>query len=341
MRPEMSRDAALRGEPVGVLRPGRMDARHAGHAFAPFVVQADARQLCLFAKATGQNDPVYTDADMARAAGHPALPLPPTFLACLEMEAPDPNALLTLLGLDPRQRLLHAEQGVVYHRMAYCGDRLVFCQRLDQVYDKKGGALQFAVRSTRVTNQREELVAELRCVLVAVHEAVPAPAASASSGGAPVISAFTGSQDDTVPGEGADALPALETVPITRFDLALYAGASGDHNPVHVDIDFARAAGFDDVFAHGMLVMAYAARGLTDWVPQRQLRALHLRFQSMTRIGDRLRCEGRVTGRNEPGRNEHDRTEHAGEALLRIGLTVCDSRGVVKASGEATISATS
>ena len=54
-------------------------------------------------------------------------------------------------------------------------------------------------------------------------------------------------------------LPPLELAPITRLDLALYAGASGDHNPVHVDIDFARAAGLDDVFAHGMLSMAYLA----------------------------------------------------------------------------------
>ena len=296
-----------------------MDARHAGHEFAPFTVHTDAWRLRFFAKATGQSDPACTDFDAALAAGHPALPLPPTFLVCLEMDAPDPNALLTLLRLDPSQRLLHAEQGFVYHRMAYCGDRLSFRQRLDQVYDKKGGALQFAVRSTRVTNQRDELVADLRHVLVAVHDAVPVPAATAS----------TGAQDDTAPWDGADALPALETAAITRFDLALYAGASGDHNPVHVDIDFARRAGFDDVFAHGMLVMAHAARGLTAWAPQRRLRALHLRFQRITHVGDRLRCGGHITGR----------TEHAGEPLLRIDLAVRDASGVVKASGQATVSA--
>lgn len=320
----MASGVAPGGGTAAVPPRGRMDARHAGHEFVPFMVQADAWRLRFFAEATGQSDPVYTDFDAAMAAGHPVLPLPPTFLFCLEMDAPDPNALLTLLGLDPRQRLLHAEQGFVYHRMAYCGDRLSFCQRLDRVYDKKGGALQFAVRSTRVTNQRDELVAELRHVLVAVHDAVPVPAATAS----------TGAQDDTAQGQGqgdgADALPALQTAAITRLDLALYAGASGDHNPVHVDIDFARRAGFDDVFAHGMLVMAHAARGLNAWAPQRRLRALQLRFLRITHVGDRLRCEGRITGR----------TEHAGEALLRIGLAVRDASGVVKASGHATAAAT-
>ncbi len=317
----MDFDAAPGGGAVAEPPRGRMDARHAGHEFAPFTVQADSWRLRFFAAATGQSDPTYTDLDAARAAGHPLLPLPPTFLFCLEMDAPEPNALLALLELDPRQRLLHAEQGFVYHRMAYCGDRLSFGQRLDRVQDKKGGALQFAVRSTRVTNQRDELVAELRHVLVAVHDAVPVPAAAAP----------TGAQDDTAEGEGADALPALETAAITRLDLALYAGASGDHNPVHVDIDFARRAGFDDVFVHGMLVMAHAARGLTAWAPQRRLRALHLRFQRITHVGDRLRCEGRVSGR----------TEHAGEPLLRISLAVRDASGVVKASGQATVTAAS
>ena len=47
-------------------------------------------------------------------------------------------------------------------------------------------------------------------------------------------------------------LPARTLPPITRTALALYAGGSGDHNPLHVDIDYARAAGMEDVFAHGM-----------------------------------------------------------------------------------------
>ena len=306
-----------------------MDARHVGHVFAPFTAQADAWRLRCFAKATGQSDAAYTDTDAARAAGHAGLPLPPTFLFCLESDAPEPNALLALLGLDPGQPLLHAEQGFVYHRMAYCGDRLNFSQRLDQVQDKKGGALQFALRSTRVTNQRDELVAELRQVIVAVHDDVPVPVPVPVS----TTAASTAAQDPTAPGDAADAFPPLLTAAITRLDLALYAGASGDHNPVHVDIDSARRSGFDDVFAHGMLVMAHAARGLTAWAPQRRLRALQLRFQRITHIGDSLRCEGHLI------RNITGAAEHAGEALLHINLAVRDASGVLKASGQATVSA--
>ena len=63
--------------------------------------------------------------------------------------------------------------------------------------------------------------------------------------------------------DNSDRIP-FETEPISRLTLALFAGASGDHNPIHVDLDFARAAGMDDVFAHGMLSMAYLGRMLTE-----------------------------------------------------------------------------
>ena len=50
-----------------------------------------------------------------------------------------------------------------------------------------------------------------------------------------------------------DSLPSLDLPPIDRTRLALFGGASGDHNPIHIDIDFARRSGMPDVFAHGML----------------------------------------------------------------------------------------
>lgn len=87
-------------------------------------------------------------------------------------------------------------------------------------------------------------------------------------------------------------LPPLVVEPISRTTLALFAGASGDHNPIHVDIDAAKAAGFDDVFAHGMLSMAYLGRLVTSWVPQSQLRALSTRFTSITRCSRNRRALG-------------------------------------------------
>ena len=142
-----------------------IDRRHIGHQLPPFQVEVEKGRLRFFAKATGQTDPVYSDEVTARDAGHRGLPVPPTFFFCLEMEAPNPAAIRELLGMDYRS-LLHGEQGFSYHAMAYAGDTLTFRQRIEDIYDKKNGALEFVVRKTRVTNQRNELVAEMRCVTV-------------------------------------------------------------------------------------------------------------------------------------------------------------------------------
>ena len=142
-----------------------IDRQYIGHTMPKFSATVEKGRLRFFAKAIGQTDPVYTDEAAAQAAGHPGLPVPPTFFFCLEMESPDPAAIRNLLGLDYR-RVLHGEQGFTYHRMAYAGDVLTFEQRIEDIYDKKGGALEFVVRQTRVSNQRGEHVADLRSVTV-------------------------------------------------------------------------------------------------------------------------------------------------------------------------------
>jgi acyl dehydratase len=142
-----------------------IDKRFIGHTMPGFNARVEAGRLRFFAEATGQTDPIYTDEAAARAAGHPALPVPLTFLFCLEMESPNPAAIRELLGIDYR-RLLHGEQSFSFHSMAYAGDVLHFEQRIDDIYDKKAGALEFVVRLTQVSNQRGEAVADLRCVTI-------------------------------------------------------------------------------------------------------------------------------------------------------------------------------
>ena len=70
-----------------------------------------------------------------------------------------------------------------------------------------------------------------------------------------------------------DSLEPMTHNPISRTTLALFAGASGDHNPIHIDIDFAKSVGMDDVFAHGMLGMAYLGRFLTSIADQSNIRS--------------------------------------------------------------------
>jgi acyl dehydratase len=115
--------------------------------------------------------------------------------------------------------------------------------------------------------------------------------------------------------------------PITRHRLALYCGASGDHNPIHVDLDFAKAAGFPDVFSHGMLVMAYLGQALTDAVPPSRIRSFSTRFAAITQLGATLTCEGTVA----------ELLEYNGEKRARIALTTKDEAGEIKLAGEAVI----
>ena len=124
-----------------------------------------------------------------------------------------------------------------------------------------------------------------------------------------------------------DKIPDLVIEPITRPTLALYAGASGDHNPMHIDLDFAKEAGMKDVFAHGMLIMAYLGRAVTNIVPQSNLKNFNVRFSSITNIGDILTCSGEV---NKIDKNNSKKT-------IVLDLIVSDEFGDIKISGEATI----
>ena len=101
-----------------------------------------------------------------------------------------------------------------------------------------------------------------------------------------------------------DKLPDHICGPISRTTLALFGGASGDHNPMHVDIDFAKKFGMPDVFAHGMLSMAYLAQLVTNWADQSQLREYGVRFTSITPVLATVTCKGKVVDKmdvnNEP-----------------------------------------
>jgi len=98
-------------------------------------------------------------------------------------------------------------------------------------------------------------------------------------------------------------LPTLTKPAITRETLKVYGPAAGDPNPMHVDDEFAKNAGYPGVFAHGMLSMGYlgeflhkAAGGVAN------VRKFRARFAKLTWPGDVVSCKGTVTAvRNEGG----------------------------------------
>lgn len=120
-----------------------------------------------------------------------------------------------------------------------------------------------------------------------------------------------------------DELPPLAAEPISRTTLALFAGASGDHNPIHIDVDVARSAGLEDVFAHGMLSMAYLGRLLTGWAPQERLKSWQVRFIAITPVHGQPTCTGTVVSITD------------GLAKVKLAVTLAD--GTVTLAGDAII----
>jgi len=145
-----------------------IDKKFIGYQLKPSVLMVDRTRLQFFAKAIGEKDPVYVDLAAAKAAGYADLPAPPTFLFAAELDSGANDQLLADLDI-PLAKLLHGEQSFRYFKPVCAGDTVTVQSSITDIYDKKGGKLEFAVKDSRVTNQRSELVAELRTVLVVRH----------------------------------------------------------------------------------------------------------------------------------------------------------------------------
>jgi 3-hydroxybutyryl-CoA dehydratase len=84
---------------------------------------------------------------------------------------------------------------------------------------------------------------------------------------------------------------------VTQERVNLYAGASGDFNPIHIDPEFARAAQLGGTIAHGMLILAYLSEFMTnsfklDWLTDGNL---SVRFKVPARPGDTITVSGEIT----------------------------------------------
>ncbi|PYM20674.1 MAG: dehydratase [Candidatus Rokuibacteriota bacterium] len=124
-----------------------------------------------------------------------------------------------------------------------------------------------------------------------------------------------------------DELPPLVKGPIQQIQLTRYAGASGDFNPIHQDHEFAKAAGMDDVFAHGMLSMGFVAQCVTDWAGPAAVRKLGVRFAAIVRLKDTVTCRGRVLGKSSKD-DVH---------LVELEIWAENQRGEKVVTGKATV----
>ena len=202
--------------------------------------------------------PLYLDDRVGAASEWGDVIAPPTFAVTFRDDTADTGALLRDLGTDI-SRILHGEQEFELFRPLQPGETCLCRARIVDIYQLGGG-----------------------------REGGRAPFCKQMKYGKVYF-------DDVKVG---DELPPLVKDPIQQIQLTRYAGASGDFNPIHLDDEFARAAGMSGVFAHGMLSMGFVAQALTDWAGAGTVRKLAVRFAALVRLKDVETCRGRVLAKS-------------------------------------------
>lgn len=256
-----------------------LDSSLVGHESQPQTGAVHAEDIRRFADAIGDSNPVFRDAAAAELAGFRQIPATPTFVT--RFRVPFAEA-----GLDPEHtQVLHGEQEYEYARPLYAGDTVSVRQRVASLRQsaRAGGMAIMTLEQLGDTPTGERIFTGRATVIV--RDAPPdAAAATAASAKAPPA---------TPQGEAITTL----TKHVTQDQINAYADVSGDHNPIHINSEAARAVGLDGTIAHGMLNMAFLGQMLTDWLTANQgehgwLRRLKVRFQAMVRPGDTVVCHG-------------------------------------------------
>lgn len=140
-----------------------------GREWPAFEVEIEKGRLTLLAEAIGETRPIYTDEAAAQAAGYRSIVAPPTFAFCLQADSPVGSGYLTDVGI-PITDVLHGEQSFTFHAVMCAGDRVRVTRRVVDVYEKKGGALEFVVFESEVRVAGSgALVAEGRQVMIWRH----------------------------------------------------------------------------------------------------------------------------------------------------------------------------
>ena len=115
---------------------------------------------------------------------------------------------------------------------------------------------------------------------------------------------------------------------LSRTQIVMYAGTSGDYNPLHSDEIFTtEIAGYPSVFAHGMLTMGMTGKMLTNYVGDGQLTYYGVRFTAQVWPGDTLNATATITGIREDD----------GQQIVDLDVSTTNEEGteVIKGSASA------
>ena len=279
----------------------------------------DESHILQFARAVGDPNPIYTDHDFAATTPVGAILAPPTFMMAAdhfddayarrprlgEVWFGSGRTVSGVVGSGPQQTGFHAEQEFVYHRHPVVGDVLAATEREGNRWQKqgrRGGTLRFRETITDLVDQHQRPVITATFVGVTTEKLVDAAPTASLTAPAPTTAVPNG----TAAGEplaaiarlGPHELGASRTLQLvddlTRTQIVMYAGASGDFHPLHHDATFASSMGYPGIFAHGMLTMGLTSRLVTDIVGHATLQRWAARFGGTVWPGDTLTATATV-----------------------------------------------
>ncbi len=270
-----------------------------GRAYSsPTPYEVSRLKIKEFAAAIGDANPIYRDTEAAKAAGHPDVVAPPTFPIVFALSGAGEGLNDPAFGLDWAM-VVHGEQRFTYDRPIYAGDKLLCTSTISEI--RSVGAQRVRDRPRRRHHARRR---------ARLHQLQRHRRAWRGE----VAMGATVKWDEVEQGQ---ELPPAE-YHVERVNLVMYAGASGDFNPIHWNERFAKSVGLPDVIAHGMYTMAQGGRYVTDWAGDPAAVVDYgVRFSSM--VGRPRRRGGRHDQRLRPHRGEASRQAGDRRADRQVG----------------------
>jgi acyl dehydratase len=211
----------------------------------------------------------------------------------------------------------HVEQEITYARPVRAGESLRARRLPARRWTKQGrraGRLEFIEHTTELRDDNGVVVVTSRWLDVDPeqgHQSVTSAQRAEEAQRAP--------EHDT----HADTIVTTLVDNLTRTQIAMYAGASGDFHPLHHDDVYARDRGYPGSFCPGMLTMGLAAGAVTDHIDIERLATFAGRFHAQVWPGDTLRAEVRILTQDDRSR------------ALAIEIGVRNQHGVVVFAGTA------
>lgn len=256
--------------------------------------EVGAEAIRRFAEAIGDSNPIYSDPEYAAGTPYGRVIAPPTFCFTLRYP-PIPGVWIAPAGR------IHARQSFEYRRPLYAGEIVECSQCLSKAYEKQGknGWMVFLEHERTAYDLEGNVICVNRLLTItrgSLFEARgqgPAPAGGAEP-------AFI--KPGPVRLTAGQTLPAVTLPPVTRMDIAKYAGAAWDYNAIHLQDEAARKVGFPSVIAHGMLSAALLGRVAEGWAgPAWQFAGIDLRLSKPVLPGEALTFTGTVAALEPDG----------------------------------------